>query len=71
MSFKGEEVKIVPVVNVNLLEGRTEEQKRKIVEGFCKVLMEEAGAKKESITVLINDYSKENIGKGDKLMKDL
>ena len=61
----------MPIVQVDMLEGRTEEQKRKIAEGICKALMEEGGAKKEAITITFRELTKENIAKGDKLLKDL
>ena len=61
----------MPIVRIDLLEGRTEEQKRKIVEGICKVLMEEGNAKKDAITITFHELTTDNLGKGDKLFKDL
>jgi len=60
----------LPIIHVNMIEGRTEEQKRKVVEGFAAVLEKEANVKKEAIRVIFNDVSKDNLGVGDKLFKD-
>lgn len=61
----------MPIVKVELLEGRTEDQKRKIAEGICKALVEEGGAKKEAVTITFHDLTTGDIAKGDKLLKDL
>ncbi len=61
----------MPVVNVNLVEGRTEEQKRQIVKGITEVLVKEAEAKPESVTIIFNDLKGHDLGKGYDLFKDL
>ena len=45
----------MPDVHISWLAGRTVDQKRKVVEGITKVLMEEAGAKPESTHIVFID----------------
>lgn len=60
----------MPVIEVKMLEGRTKEQKAKIVEGITEVMVNVAGAKKEGIVVIINECSSESYGLGGQLMVD-
>jgi 4-oxalocrotonate tautomerase len=60
----------MPVINVNMLAGRTKEQKQQIVAGITDVMVNVAGAKKEGIVVVINETSPENYGLGGELMAD-
>jgi 4-oxalocrotonate tautomerase len=60
----------MPVINVNMLTGRTKEQKQQIVAGITDVMVNVAGAKKEGIVVVINETSPENYGLGGELMVD-
>ena len=41
----------MPHIQITMLEGRTPEQKRKVVERLTEVMVEEIGTKKESVTV--------------------
>ena len=41
----------MPHVQITLLEGRTPEQKRKVAEGITRVLVEEAGARREAVSI--------------------
>ncbi len=60
----------MPYVNVKVAGELTKEQKRKIVEGITKVLQEVAGKPPESTYVVIEEISRENWGKGGKLLSD-
>lgn len=61
----------MPFITVNLLEGRTEEQKvnlvRELTDTACRVL----DAKPETVRVLINDVPKTNWGIAGKTAKEL
>ena len=52
--FEQEDIEM-PDVHISWLAGRTVDQKRKVVEGITKVLMEEAGAKPESTHIVFVD----------------
>lgn len=54
----------MPVVTVHLLEGRTLEQKRRLVARITDALIEEAGARREMIQVRFLEVSKEDWGRG-------
>ena len=45
-----------------MLEGRTEEQKRAVIEKLTQALVEAIGAPKESVRVWRHDVPKENWG---------
>jgi 4-oxalocrotonate tautomerase len=60
----------MPAVHISWLAGRTVDQKRKVVEGITKVLMEEAGAKPESTHIVFVDVPRENFASGGMLVAD-
>lgn len=60
----------MPIVQVELLEGRTIEQKRTLVEKVTQAIVESVGAPAENVTVIIRDMPKENLGKAGKLEYD-
>ena len=55
----------MPVVRVEMWEGRTEEVKEKLIKGITKVFTE-IGVSSEWVTVIINDVPKTNWGSGGK-----
>lgn len=61
----------MPIIKVNMIEGRTEEQKRKIAEGIADVMVKEAKVKLEAVRVIFNDMKGEDFAVGNKLFKDL
>jgi len=60
----------LPIIHVNMLEGRTEEQKRKIAEGIVEVMVKEAKVKEEAVRIIFNDMKGENLAIGKKLAKE-
>lgn len=48
----------MPYVTVKMLEGRTEEQKRALVEKVTAAVSETTGAPKENVTIFIEEMSK-------------
>ncbi len=60
----------MPMVQITMLQGRTSEQKRKIAKRVTDVLVEEAGAKREGITIAFHEVSKESYATGGELMID-
>jgi 4-oxalocrotonate tautomerase len=57
----------MPVVHVELYEGRTRDTKQKIVEGITDVFVKE-GVPKEAVTVILVEIKKENYGNNGKLV---
>ncbi len=51
----------MPVVTVEMWEGRTDGQKERLIEGITKAF-EEIGVKPEWLTVVIHDVPKSNWG---------
>lgn len=50
----------MPIVQIELLEGRTLEQKKLMVEKVTQAIVESAGAKPENVTIIIREMAKEN-----------
>ena len=60
----------MPLITVKAVEGRTIEQKRGLVKDITEALVKNYNAKRESVTIDIVDYSKENLAKGGILFMD-
>ena len=59
----------MPVVIVEMWEGRTNEQKEKLIKGITKAF-EEIGTKPESLHIVLHDVPKTNWGnKGEQASK--
>lgn len=61
----------MPLAQITMVEGRTEDQKRAVLEKVAEALMEAVGAPRETIRVAIQEAPKTNWGIGGKSMKDL
>lgn len=48
----------MPIVTVKLLEGRTDEQKKALVEKMTDVIVETTNAKREAVTIIIEEMAK-------------
>ncbi len=60
----------MPHIQVTMLEGRTIEQKRKLAERLTDVLVEEAGANKDAVTVAFVEVPKDSFARGGTLIAD-
>ncbi len=60
---------IMPVVTIEMWEGRTIEQKKQLVEGITSV-MTKLGIPSEAINIIIKDNPKHNWGIGGKLASE-
>jgi 4-oxalocrotonate tautomerase len=60
----------MPDVHILWLAGRTVDQKRKVVEGITKVLVDEAGAKPESTHIVFVDIPHTDFASGGMLVAD-
>ena len=61
----------MPFAQIHILEGRTEEQKRAVIEKVTQALVEAVGAPKENVRVWIHDVPKANWGIAGVTAKDL
>jgi 4-oxalocrotonate tautomerase len=61
----------MPFAQICMIEGRTEAQKRTVIEKVTAALIEAMGAPKENIRVWILDVPKENWGIAGVTAKDL
>jgi 4-oxalocrotonate tautomerase len=61
----------MPIANINIMEGRSDEQKEAMVEEVTAAISRTIGAPEETIRVLINDVSKQNWGIGGTSAKKL
>jgi 4-oxalocrotonate tautomerase len=60
----------MPVVTVELLEGRTPEQKRRLVRAITDAMVEHAGARPDALHVILHEVARENWGRGGVLTAD-
>src|SRR5579864_4139983 len=60
----------MPIVHVELFEGRTVEQKRELIRGITEVVARTCGVSPDGVHVLINEMSRENWGRGSVLAVD-
>ena len=60
----------MPFVNVKMLKGRTEEQKRKLAEAITDAMVAICGAKAEGTMVVIEDIARDHWGRNGKLLSD-
>ena len=61
----------MPFAQIHMLEGRTEDQKRAVIEKVTQALHDAVGAPKETIRVLISEVPKVHWGIGGTSAKDL
>ncbi|MCA1032150.1 4-oxalocrotonate tautomerase [Bacillus timonensis] len=60
----------MPYVTVKMLEGRSDEQKKALVEKVTAAVSETTGAPEEKIVVFIEEMTKANYGIGGKRLVD-
>ena len=60
----------MPLVTVDMWEGRTVEQKKQLVEGITEVITEKLGIAPEHISIIIRDNPKHNWAIGGKLASE-
>jgi 4-oxalocrotonate tautomerase len=57
----------MPTYHIEMIEGRTLEQKKKLVEEITRVSVEVLGGSPESVDILIVDVKRENWATGGRL----
>lgn len=58
----------MPIIRVEMLEGRSVAQKKELVEVLSRETARIAGCSLESITVVIDDVKRDNWGMGGRLL---
>ncbi|MEN9887658.1 MAG: hypothetical protein RL758_2236 [Pseudomonadota bacterium] len=61
----------MPFVQIYMIEGRTEDQKRAVIEKVTQAMVEAVDAPRENVRVWIHDMPKENWGIAGKTVKDM
>jgi 4-oxalocrotonate tautomerase len=54
----------MPIVQVNMLEGRTDEQKEALITEITEAMVRSISAPRESVRVMINEMPKQHFGIG-------
>ncbi len=60
----------MPVITIDLWEGRTVEQKRKLVKGVTDVVSKTTGCPEDAVQIIIKDHPKENWSIGGTLASE-
>ena len=60
----------MPVIRIDMIEGRTQEQKREIVKEITETMIRVAGTKSEDVRIIIVDHPRENLAAGGQLLID-
>lgn len=60
----------MPIVTIDMWEGRTLEQKKRLVAGITSVMTDNLNVLPETVQVIINDIPKHNWGAGGKLASE-
>lgn len=61
----------MPIVQIDMLEGRTVEQKRELVKKVTEAITETAKCPSEAVSIIIRDMPKHNLGQAGKLRSDM
>jgi 4-oxalocrotonate tautomerase len=60
----------MPIIKVEMLKGRSVEQKRELAEAMTREYLRICGGRPEAIYVVIDDVEKENWAVGGRLLAD-
>jgi 4-oxalocrotonate tautomerase len=60
----------MPVVEVHMRSGRTQEEKRRLIESLTDVVTEVLGSRRERVVVLLDEIDPTSWGQGGRLLAD-
>lgn len=60
----------MPIVQIDMLEGRTVEQKRKMAREITEVIAKNCNCPEDAVIIVIRESPREHIAKGGVLMSD-
>ena len=61
----------MPIVTIELIEGRTVDQKREMAKKITDVIKEVAKVKEDAVEIIFHDMKKKNYSKAGKLALDI
>ncbi|MGH1463227.1 MAG: 2-hydroxymuconate tautomerase [Neptuniibacter sp.] len=61
----------MPILQANIMEGRSDEQKERLIEELTEACMRALDAPKQSVRVIINEMPKQHFGIGGESAKKL
>lgn len=61
----------MPIVQIDMLDGRSLEQKRELVKKVTEAIVETANCPAEAVTIIIRDTQPQNLAKAGKLRSDM
>lgn len=59
----------MPIVQIDMIKGRTVEQKKEMVKRVTEAISETVNCPKDAVSIIIRDMEYENYGSGGKLVK--
>lgn len=59
----------MPIVQIDMMKGRTVEQKKELVKKVTEVIAETANCPKEAVSIIIRDMEAENYGQAGEMPK--
>ena len=60
----------MPIIHVNLIEGRTIEQKRKLVSAMTEAVVKSLDVKPDTVRIILHDLAKHNLATAGVLRSD-
>lgn len=60
----------MPVIRIDMIEGRTQEQKKRIVQEITRTMVQVARAKAEDVRIIIVDHPMGNLAAAGQLLSD-
>lgn len=60
----------MPFITVKMLEGKTKEQKRQLIERMTEVACDTLGVEASKVFIFIEDLEQDNYGKNGKMFSD-
>nr|WP_154890015.1 2-hydroxymuconate tautomerase [Paenibacillus xylanexedens] len=60
----------MPFITVKMLEGKTKEQKRQLIERMTEVACDTLGVEASKVFIFLEDLEKDNYGKNGKMFSD-
>ncbi|MGL1835103.1 2-hydroxymuconate tautomerase [Rhodocyclaceae bacterium SMB388] len=61
----------MPIANIQIIEGRTDEQKAKLIERVTDAICQSLGSKPEAVRIIIQDIPRTHWGIGGQTAREL
>ncbi len=60
----------MPIIKIDMIQGKTQEQKKKIVQEITQTMVRVVGDKPEDVRIIITEHSMENLAAAGQLLSD-